>query len=114
MSKSNIFETVKNLKEIVKIPEIDVFMFGPADMSGSIGELLRYREKNSHKIFTEAVKILKENGKYYGVCVAAYDVEGLKYWQEFEIPMIVSGSDTGCLMRSSKDVLKAIKDFQSL
>jgi hypothetical protein len=48
------------------------------------------------------------------VYAAAYDVEGLKYWQEFEIPMVCSGSDTMSLMRANREVFKAIGDFQAL
>jgi 2-dehydro-3-deoxyglucarate aldolase/4-hydroxy-2-oxoheptanedioate aldolase len=107
-------DTVTNLKEIVKIPEIDAYIFGPADLSGSIGELLKYREKSTHKLITEAVKILKDNGKYYGFYSPAYDVEGLKFWQEFEAPMVCAGGDTLSLARANREVFKAINDFQSL
>ncbi len=105
--------TVQNLPEIIKNPYIDGYIFGPCDMSGSIGELFNYKGKNTQDVFREAARILHENNKYFGVCVGAYDVEGLEVWREMDIPMITSGSDSMGMVRAAREALSAIKTFQN-
>lgn len=105
-------ETVKNLREIVKNPYIDGYIYGPCDMSGSVNDLFNYRDKATQDLFKEATKILRENGKYFGICVGAYDVPALEVWREMQVPMITSGMDTVSIMRGSREVLKAIGEFQ--
>jgi 2-dehydro-3-deoxyglucarate aldolase/4-hydroxy-2-oxoheptanedioate aldolase len=106
-------DTVKNLKEIVKIPEIDAYMFGPLDLSGSVGELPDYRGEKTRALMMDAVKILRDNGKYYGAYTTVYGLEELAYWRDFELPMVCSGSDWASLMRANKELYSNLKQFQS-
>jgi 2-dehydro-3-deoxyglucarate aldolase/4-hydroxy-2-oxoheptanedioate aldolase len=104
------FETVKNLREIIKNPYIDGYIFGPADMSGSIGQLLHFKDKDAQDLFNEAKAILKENNKYFGVCVGSYDADDMRIWED--MPMITTGSDFMSLHIGSKIALDAILDVQ--
>jgi 2-dehydro-3-deoxyglucarate aldolase/4-hydroxy-2-oxoheptanedioate aldolase len=57
---------VKNLPEIIKNPYIDGYIFGPFDMSGTIGRLSNVYCDENMSLIKESVKLLKENGKYIG------------------------------------------------
>ena len=70
---------VKNLPEIVKKTWIDGFVFGPCDMSGSIGELNKVLGENTQKLIREAVEIIKAAGKSIGVSTASDDPQVLKF-----------------------------------
>ena len=107
---------VKNLPEIVKNPYIDGYIFGPFDMSGSIGRLGDvYCEKNI-SLVKEAVKILKANGKYIGMAMNSTDEAEQRRWLELGADMITSGADWDYIFRESKKTLEQLraiaKDYQ--
>lgn len=101
---------VKNLREIVKIPHIDGFIFGPNDLSGSIGEIGRVFEDNTLKLLREAIEILRENGKYIGLA-GGHSVQTLKNWSELDIDMMTAGSDWTMLYDRAVGALSDMKNI---
>lgn len=94
-------EAVKNLPEIIKNPYIDGYIFGPFDLSGSIGQLgVVYDEKNT-ALIKEAISILKAAGKCIGVSTGSTDEKILRHWADLGINMISTGSDHGYLFDSA-------------
>lgn len=61
------FTEVKNLPEMSKNPYVDCFIFGPCDLSGSIGEFNWVFDKNTSDLINETVAVLKAAGKSIGV-----------------------------------------------
>lgn len=85
-------ECIDNLEEIVKVPYIDGFIFGPNDLSlsqGGIGEKTKTQTEANIK---KAISILKKHGKYIGISVG-HSEETIQYWSQFPVDMFVAGSD---------------------
>ena len=84
---------INELEKIVTLPYIDGFIFGPNDLSGSIGEIGRVFDDNTMTLLRRAVKILRDNGKYIGLA-GGHNPETLKKWtRELDIDMLTAGSD---------------------
>ena len=109
-------EAVKNLPEIIKNPYIDGYIFGPFDMSGSIGRLSDvYCDENMSLIY-EAVKILKANGKYIGMAMNSTEESEQRRWLDIGADMITSGADFDYIFRESKknvsQLRRILKDYE--
>lgn len=104
---------VKNLPEIVKNPWIDGFVFGPCDMSGSIGELNKVFGENTQKLIREAVEIIKAAGKSIGVSTASDDPQVLKFWHDLGINIISSSMDYLYVARGAMKNYHTLKALES-
>ena len=102
-------EAVKSLPEIVKNPYVDGYIFGPCDLSGSIGELNRVFEKPTQDLIREAIHILKENGKPIGVSTGSTDPEVTGFWYDLGIHIISTGTDYDYIVRGAGANLAAMK-----
>lgn len=94
-------EAVNNLPEIVKNPYIDGYVFGPMDLSGSIGELNNIFGERTQALVSRAVEIIKGAGKTVGVSLGPDNIEIKKYWYERGCNMISAGGDFDYLLRAS-------------
>lgn len=103
---------VENLHEMVKNPFIDCFVFGPCDLSGSIGELNRVFDKNTSSLIDEAVKIIKDSGKSVGVSTGSDDPEVLEYWHNKGINFISAGTDYLHIGSGARKVYEALRKIQ--
>ncbi len=103
-------DCVDNLEEIAKIPYIDGFIFGPNDLSGSLGMLGNVFDDNVMLQINKAIKILRANGKYIGLAVGN-DEETLKYWSMFDVDMITAGADWNYIFTESKKTLNRLKKY---
>ena len=100
---------VKNLPEIIKNPYIDGYIFGPFDMSGSIGRLSDVYCKENMSLIKEAVKILKANGKYIGMAMNSTEESEQRRWLELGVNMITSGADWDYIFRESKKTIEQLR-----
>ena len=107
---------VKNLPEIVKNPYIDGYIFGPFDMSGSIGKLGDVYCEENMSLIKEAIKILKANGKFIGMSMTSTDEKEQRFWLDLGVDMVSSGAEYDYIMRESKknatQLRRIIKDYQ--
>lgn len=103
---------VENLPEIVKNPDVDGYIFGPCDLSGSIGELNQVFGENNLKWIKQAIHILKDNGKCIGVSTGSTDPEVISFWHELGVNMISSGVDYAYLRDGAASNLKTIRAIQ--
>lgn len=85
------------LDELMEIPYIDGFIFGPNDLSGSINDLGNVFGDENLKIIKEVIAKLKANGKYVGLSTGSSDPEVLKRWSDMGIDML-SGTADFCLL----------------
>ncbi len=103
-------DCINNLEEIVKIPYIDGFIFGPNDLSGSLGELGNvYGEKTTNAI-NRAIEILRSNGKYISLAVGN-DEQTVKYWSGFPVDMITAGADWNYIYTEAKNTFERLKKY---
>lgn len=103
---------VRNLSEIIKNPYIDGYIFGPCDLSGSIGELNNVFGENNISLMREAVAILKAAKKCIGVSTGSDDPEVLKFWNDLGINMISSGVDYDYIRKGAMRNLANLRMIQ--
>ncbi|TBL79567.1 HpcH/HpaI aldolase family protein [Paenibacillus thalictri] len=103
---------VKNLPEIVQNPYIDGYIFGPNDLSGSIGELGNVYGARTTALIDEAVGILKAAGKPVGVSTGSTDSNVLKYWHSKGMDIISSGADNDHIVSGARHVINTLREVQ--
>lgn len=103
---------VENLAEMVENPWVDCFIFGPCDLSGSIGELNKVFEKNTSDLIDRAIKILKKAGKSIGVSTHSDDRETLRYWHDKGINFISAGADSRHILAGARNVSMILREIQ--
>ena len=101
---------IDELEEIVKIPYIDGFIFGPNDLSGSLGEMLDCFSSKTVSEMKRAAEILKKNNKYFGIA-CGMDETTIKFWSEFEPDMIFAGADWNFVYKAGNDTFKIIEKY---
>ena len=107
---------VKNLPEMVKNPYIDGYIFGPFDLSGTIGRLSDVYCEENMSLIKEAVKILKANGKYIGMAMTSTEESEQRKWYDLGADMITSGADFDYIYRESRknveQLRRIVKDYE--
>ena len=86
-------DAVNDLERIVQNPYIDGYIFGPNDLSGSIGELGRVFDPNTTALIKKSVDIMKSAGKYIGLSTGDTSDQTLQHWHDMGIDMISAGAD---------------------
>ncbi len=80
-------EAVKNLKDFLTIPEIDVVFIGPTDLSSAMGYPGQVKHPEVQEMIDKLVKEIKAAGKAIGT--VAYDIDTLKKCKEQGFQFIV-------------------------
>lgn len=86
-------DVVNQLEEYVKNEFIDGYIFGPNDLSGSIGEPLNVYGENTTALIKKAMEILKKSGRYTGMATGDVSEGCIKYWHDLGIEMLTVGAD---------------------
>lgn len=103
-------DMINDLKKAVAIPYIDGFIFGPNDLSGSLGEFLNvFGEKTLFEI-KRAIDIAKQHGKYLGLAGGLKETD-IKEWATLGIDMIFCGADWNFVYEKGKETLNNIKKY---
>ena len=71
-------------------------------MSVSGGTFTDLWNENNVKLIEKAIKILKENDKYIGVSIGAYDKPTQKKWYDMGVDMLSSGTDVGFMVDGAR------------
>ena len=101
-------DMIEDMEEILKVPYVDGFIFGPNDLSGSLGEFLNVFGEKTMTQMRRANDILKKNGRYVGL--AGGDApEVIKAWAEFDFDMMFAGSDWCYVYEKGKETLENLK-----
>jgi len=99
------------LDDIMEIPHIDGFIFGPCDLAGSLGEYEDYLGEKTSASIHEATKRLKGQGRYCGVSIGDYSANSVKYWHEMGMDMISTGGDTAFLLDGAKEAFAQLAKY---
>ena len=103
---------IDELDEIAKIPFVDGFMFGPNDLSGSLGEMLDVYAEKTIMQMKRAIEILRKHNKYFGIA-CGMDDSVIKFWSELNPHMLFAGADWNCVYNGARDILiKMEKTFK--
>lgn len=102
-------DVVNNLEEIIQNEYIDGYIFGPNDLSGSIGELGNVFGENTTKLIEKSISVLKKAGKYVGLATGATDEKTLIHWRDMGVDMIAAGCDFGMLQAATLENRKTLE-----
>ena len=86
-------DTIDNLDEIMKNEFIDGYIFGPNDLSGSLGKLGHPFDDEVTKLMKYAIDKLHKKGKYVAIASGGYSEEVLRHWESFGVEMLSAGAD---------------------
>lgn len=102
---------IDELEEISAHPFVDGFIFGPNDLSGSVGEFLNvYGDKTVGEI-ERAIAILKKHGKRIGVA-CGYGRETLEFWSKFGFDTVFAGGDWNFIYDQAKSTLDLMRSIE--
>ncbi|MDC1188012.1 aldolase/citrate lyase family protein [Gammaproteobacteria bacterium] len=101
-------EAVKNLKEIISLPEVDAFMIGPYDLSCSMGIPGDFANSKFTEILNEINIIAKEVGTPSGIHIVEPNVEQLNDAIIEGYTFIAYGVDMRMLDTSARNGLESI------
>jgi len=100
--------SVRNLPEIARNQYIDGFIFGPCDLSNSVGEHGDVFGAKTTALIEESIATIKKTGKLIGVSIGSTDAEVIARWKRLGINMISSGVDCDYLLREAKRTLTTL------
>ncbi len=104
-------QMIDELDKIAKNPYVDGFIFGPNDLSGSVGEFLNvYGEKTISEV-NRAMEILRQHGKKVGVAVG-HSRESIKFWSKFDFDLFFAGADWNFVYDMAASTLALLKDTE--
>lgn len=101
-------DAVEDLERIMENPWIDGYIFGPCDLSGSIGELNRVYDKNTTALIARAMEKLTAAGKYVGLSTGSTDPAVIRHWSGMGIHMISAGADFGFVLAGAQQAKEAL------
>jgi 2-dehydro-3-deoxyglucarate aldolase/4-hydroxy-2-oxoheptanedioate aldolase len=97
-------DCVENLEEIAAIEHLDGFIFGPNDLSGSLGELGHVFDEATVSRIKRAIGIARKHGKYVGLA-GGYAPETIRFWSELGVDMLTVGADWNFVYEQGKRTL---------
>ncbi|MBQ7336593.1 MAG: aldolase [Clostridia bacterium] len=86
-------DTIENLDEIMQNSDIDGYIFGPNDLSGSYNQLGDVFGDHITNIMKAAIQKLHDNEKYIGIASGGYAEETVRHWSSFGVHMLSAGAD---------------------
>ena len=95
-------DTLEDLDEIMKNPDIDGYIFGPNDLSGSYNMLGQVFSDHVAQVIRHGVEKLHAAGKYVAIASGGNSQEVLEYWESFNPDMLVAGADFDFLREGAK------------
>lgn len=107
------YVAIDNLEEMVKNPYVDCFLFGPNDLSGSIGQLGNVFGKDTTDLIKRGIQILKKAGKSIGVSSGDWNPSTIQYWHDMGANVLFMGIDYLHLLKGAQDELTAIRRIQA-
>ncbi len=102
-------DLIEELEEILSLPYIDGFIFGPNDLSASLGDFLNvFGEKKFSKI-EAVIKKLKERSIAVGLAGGISETE-IKNWSSLNLDMLFSGADWSFIYDRGITTLELMKN----
>ena len=86
-------ELIECLDEVLEIPYLDGFVFGPNDLAGSYGSIKNALSDEIATVMREAIKKIHAKGKYVVIASGGYSDEVVSHWASFDADMIFAGAD---------------------
>ena len=100
---------IEELEKILEIPYIDGFIFGPNDLSGSLGEFLNVFGDTTMSVIKATAERLMASGKYVGLAGGATDFE-IETWSALGLNMLFLGADWSFVFGGARTTLQKMKN----
>jgi 4-hydroxy-2-oxoheptanedioate aldolase len=104
-------ESLDNLEEIVKAPNIDMIFIGPTDLSQSMGFPGLIDQPEVQEAIHKIVEITKNAGLLCGIFVRT--VEEGKYWANKGVQFVALGGDKGFLFKAASQAVSDLAEVNS-
>lgn len=104
---------VDELDAIMDIQEIDAYIFGANDLSGSVGELGNPRGEATDRLMREALGKLGARGKPVGISIGETDSKTLNYWYSRGMRVISAGTDYAYVLSGARETLYRMKELEA-
>ena len=101
-------DAINNLAEIVKVEGIDGFIFGPNDLSGSLGLIGQVTHPECLKAYEKGAAVLRESGIPFGVATNS-DPDWLNYWRGLGATIFFSAADWNFVYSGAMSLLEGMK-----
>ncbi len=102
---------IDELEEAAKIPYLDGFIFGPNDLSGSLGDFLNVFGDATISQIKRAMEIIKKYGKVIGLAGGMAE-EAIKFWSQFDFDMIFAGADWCFVGDAGRRTLEIMRKYR--
>ena len=102
-------EIIDDLDELMENEYIDGYIFGPNDLSGSLGDFLNVYEGETAKVMADAIKKLKSKGKYVGIATGANQQAVVAHWSKMGADMLCAGCDYVFLLQGAKTLAEIMR-----
>jgi 2-dehydro-3-deoxyglucarate aldolase/4-hydroxy-2-oxoheptanedioate aldolase len=86
-------DAIDCLDELVEIKEIDGFIFGPNDLSGSYGIMGEVFSETITDVITAAIEKLHAKGKYAIIASGGFSEKVIEHWSSLGADMVFAGAD---------------------
>ena len=105
-------DAINDIERIAALPYVDGFIFGPNDLSASIGEFLNVFGENTFSKIEYANKVIKKHGKWSGLACGSSSEE-IEHWWVLGFDLFFAGADWGFVFQHAKNTLKRMKETDS-
>lgn len=102
---------IDDLERIAEIPYLDGCIFGPNDLSGSLGEFLNVFGDKTLTHMQDAVRILRKHNKLIGIA-GGMDEQSIRAWSGFDIDMLFAGGDWNFVYSAARDTLQKLDQYK--
>ena len=103
-------DMIDDLDKIAEMPYVDGFIFGPNDLSGSLGEFLNVFGDTTMTQIKRAIEVLRKHDKFIGLA-GGMSEHDIKAWSELDLDMIFAGADWCFVYNSGKETLDVMKKY---
>lgn len=105
-------DLIEEIEQIVHIPYVDGFIFGPNDLSASLGEFLNVFGDTTMSRIQYALRELKKRQKIVGLAGGMSENE-IRNWSALDLDMLFAGADWCFVYDRGKTTLQLMKHCNS-
>ncbi len=103
-------DMIDELEEIASIPYVDGFIFGPNDLSASLGDFLNVFGDRTMTEIRRAIDILRRHGKVVGLA-GGMNESDVRVWSELGLDMLFAGADWSFIYAHGLQTLNLMKKY---
>ncbi len=102
-------DMIEDLENILNVPYVDGFIFGPNDLSASLDDFLNVFGDKTLSEIKRAISILRNHGKYIGLA-GGMNESDIKFWSKLGIDMLFAGADWCFVFNQGKATLELMNN----